>query len=146
MSGGSDEAALLPAGRAVSGRSVVRVVLEPRSARPARLSIGVPPAPSPDTLGTDPPTPANTELCSTHEVQTMTTDRFAPKLARIAVCFAALGSWLSSAPALAAACHRTTAECRDGRFTAPFAEPTILGVPTSEKCVTAADGQLACKP
>src|SRR5262249_55199755 len=59
---------------------------------------------------------------------------------------AALGSCLGAAPAHGAACNGTTAECQNGRFTAPFAEPTILGTPTAEKCVTAADGQLACKP
>ena len=72
----------------------------------------------------------------------MSIDRFA----RIALSFLALGSGLAPAAALGAACNGTTAECRDGRFTAPFAEPTVLGVPTAEKCVTAADGQLACKP
>jgi hypothetical protein len=52
---------------------------------------------------------------------------------------------LSAAPAHAA-CVGTTAECRDGLFSAPFAEPTILGTPTTQKCVTAQDGSLACKP
>jgi hypothetical protein len=73
----------------------------------------------------------------------MSIDRFTVGLA---VSFLALGSGLAPAPALGAACNGTTAECRDGRFTAPFAEPTLLGVPTAEKCVQAADGQLACKP
>jgi hypothetical protein len=73
----------------------------------------------------------------------MTIDRFS---ARLAVSFLALGSWLVPAPAPGAACNGIAAECRDGRFSAPFAEPTLLGVPTTEKCVQAADGQLACKP
>ncbi|MEW6269114.1 MAG: galactose oxidase early set domain-containing protein [Thermodesulfobacteriota bacterium] len=33
-----------------------------------------------------------------------------------------------------------------GRFAAPFAEPTIAGEPTGEKCITADDGRLVCKP
>src|SRR5262245_58574201 len=33
-----------------------------------------------------------------------------------------------------------------GRFDPPFVEPTLAGVPTAEKCLTDADGQLVCKP
>ena len=71
----------------------------------------------------------------------MTIDRFCVCLWSLLV----LASWLVPASARAA-CNGTTAECRDGRFSAPFAEPTVLGVTTAEKCVTDADGQLACKP
>ncbi len=74
----------------------------------------------------------------------MTPERFTQRFASLAMCFAALGSW-TAAPAHAL-CVGTTAECRDGRFSQPFAEPTLLGVPTAEKCVEDADGQLACKP
>jgi len=38
----------------------------------------------------------------------------------------------------------TPAAC--GRFGAPFAEPTLAGVPTAEKCLVDADGELVCKP
>jgi galactose oxidase-like protein len=61
---------------------------------------------------------------------------------------AALGAGIAAAPlpAFGAACNGTTAECRDGRFSDPFAEPTVLGVTTGEKCVTDTNGQQACKP
>ena len=64
--------------------------------------------------------------------------------ASFALVVATLGL-LSAAPAHAA-CVGTTADCRDGRFTDPFGEPTVLGVTTSQKCVTASDGTQACKP
>ncbi len=35
---------------------------------------------------------------------------------------------------------------RDGRFLAPFAEPTVGGVTTAETCVEAPNGTLDCKP
>jgi hypothetical protein len=70
----------------------------------------------------------------------MTPGRFS----RFALCLAALGS-LVSAPSQAA-CIGSAADCRDGRFSNPFAEPTVLGVTTTEKCVTDTNGQLACKP
>ena len=71
----------------------------------------------------------------------MTIDRFT---ARLAVSLLALGSF--AAVPSHAACVGSTADCRDGRFSTPFAEPTVLGVTTTEKCVTDTDGQLACKP
>ncbi len=36
--------------------------------------------------------------------------------------------------------------CAIGTFSAPFAEPTIEGVSTSEKCITTATGSKVCKP
>src|SRR5262245_24468275 len=33
-----------------------------------------------------------------------------------------------------------------GSFSDAFAEPTIAGQPTGEKCITGADGQPLCKP
>ncbi|MGH7287978.1 MAG: galactose oxidase, partial [Myxococcota bacterium] len=33
-----------------------------------------------------------------------------------------------------------------GSFGAPFVEPTLVGVPTSEKCLPDAEGELVCKP
>jgi hypothetical protein len=35
---------------------------------------------------------------------------------------------------------------QSGRFGAPFAEPTVGGVTTEERCVVDADGQTVCKP
>jgi hypothetical protein len=43
-------------------------------------------------------------------------------------------------------CTSSGSDCDVGSFSAPFAEPTIDGVPTAEKCLTAADGTKVCKP
>ena len=43
-------------------------------------------------------------------------------------------------------CTGTSSECATGTFGAPFAEPTIDGVPTAEKCITTASGSKVCKP
>ena len=44
------------------------------------------------------------------------------------------------------ACTSSSSDCAIGSFSAPFAEPTINGVPTSEKCITDATGNKVCKP
>ncbi len=75
----------------------------------------------------------------------MTVDRSTQRFAVLAIGFAALGSWIAPAPAQAQ-CLGTTTECSAGRFTSPFAEPTVLGVTTTEKCVLDTDGEKACKP
>jgi hypothetical protein len=74
----------------------------------------------------------------------MTPSRFTQRFASFALGLAAFGSFVA-APSHAA-CVGTTTDCRDGRFTDPFAEPTVLGVTTTQKCVTDSNGQLACKP
>jgi hypothetical protein len=66
--------------------------------------------------------------------------------ARVACGLVALASLFAPAAALGAACTGTAAQCSAGSFSAPFAEPTVLGVTTAEKCVTDANGQKACKP
>ena len=43
-------------------------------------------------------------------------------------------------------CTSSGSDCDVGSFSAPFAEPTIDGVPTAEKCLTATDGTKVCKP
>ena len=68
-------------------------------------------------------------------------------LATLVACVAAparaqlLGGLLGPNP-----CTGTASECAGGAFGAPFAEPTIDGVPTTEKCITGGAGQKVCKP
>src|SRR5262249_14826735 len=86
-------------------------------------------------------------LCgrSRREERIMTLERTTDRLALIACSLVALGSWLGAAPC-SALCTSSATNCRDGSFTPPFAEPTILGQPTAEKCIQDSNGQLACKP
>jgi hypothetical protein len=68
-------------------------------------------------------------------------------LATLVACVAAparaqlLGGLLGPNP-----CAGTASECAGGSFGAPFAEPTIDGVPTTEKCIADATGEKVCKP
>jgi hypothetical protein len=43
-------------------------------------------------------------------------------------------------------CTSSSDDCAIGTFSAPFAEPTIEGIPTTEKCITTASGSKVCKP
>jgi hypothetical protein len=43
-------------------------------------------------------------------------------------------------------CTSSSSQCAIGAFGAPFAEPTINGIPTGEKCITIASGNKVCKP
>ena len=58
-------------------------------------------------------------------------------------CALALGAAVAQ-PARAA-CTGTTAQCEDGAFGNPFEEPTLLGLPTTERCVEDQEGELRCK-
>ena len=51
----------------------------------------------------------------------------------------------AAAPAIAT-CTGTAAQCAVGEFGNPFDEPTLLGVPTSERCVEDSEGKTRCKP
>ena len=68
--------------------------------------------------------------------------RIVVSLATLVMCLAGtpgraqlLGGLLGPNP-----CTGTPSECAGGSFGAPFAEPTIDGVPTTEKCITGATG------
>ena len=50
-----------------------------------------------------------------------------------------------AAPAVAT-CTGTAAQCAVGEFANPFEEPTLLGVPSSERCVEDSEGKTRCKP
>src|SRR5690242_18918603 len=52
-----------------------------------------------------------------------------------------LGGLLGPSP-----CTSSSSDCAIGSFSAAFAEPTINGVATSEKCITGASGNKICKP
>ena len=58
-------------------------------------------------------------------------------------CAVALGA-VAAEPARAA-CTGTAEQCADGAFGTPFAEPTLLGLPTTERCVEDQEGELRCK-
>jgi len=51
-----------------------------------------------------------------------------------------------AASSAVATCTGTAAQCAVGEFGAPFDEPTLLGVPTSERCLEDSEGKTRCKP
>jgi hypothetical protein len=81
-----------------------------------------------------------------------------PNTGRTIVVFLSIGGMLLAAPAPGgaqilggllggpSACTSSSSDCAIGSFSTPFAEPTIDGVATSEKCITTASGSKVCKP
>jgi hypothetical protein len=81
-----------------------------------------------------------------------------PNAGRTIVVFLSVRGMLLAAPAPGgaqilggllggpSACTSSSSDCAIGSFSAPFAEPTIDGVATSEKCITTASGSKVCKP
>ena len=51
----------------------------------------------------------------------------------------------AGSPALAQ-CTGTASQCTAGQFGAPFDEPTLLGIPTGERCLEDSEGKTRCKP
>jgi hypothetical protein len=75
-----------------------------------------------------------------------------PTYAVLLACAASvIGTTMASAQLLGgllgpSTCGSSASDCQIGRFSDPFAEPTIEGIPTTEKCLTNATGQKVCKP
>jgi len=71
---------------------------------------------------------------------------------RAIVCAASLLAGTSHAQLLGgllgggSTCTSSSASCAVGAFSEPFSEPTVDGVPTTEKCITTTSGSKLCKP